>query len=268
MRLIIEKVTTLSAMKLVHSLCLAAFCLSLSPAGAVDPTALTNSNSLNDLVRRIPVYTRADDLRSLSAIQEILVRHEREMRGDGLPEPIATAFSVYYSSVISALIDERITEDYGRDLLSVHRQLLCRARNWYDRRVRDEAFGREVVENLRFFVRELDRNAAPLDEVPQSVVTPVVNGYQIWVGELLAWGSECDGLDPGQLRRIQHNLSELERFEFYYKRDGILNYRERELLHERFINVTRETIYEVRDSPLRAPAYSAQRRFGHFTARL
>jgi len=263
-----EKVIAFSAMKLIHTLCIAAFCLNLSSAEAFDPTAQTNSNTLNDLVRRIPVFTRAENLRDLSAIQEILVLHERQMRGEGLPEPIGTAFAIYYSSVISALIDERITEDYGRDLLSVHRQLLCRTRDWYARRVRDEAFGLEVVENLRFFVIELDRNAAPLDEVPPSVVTPVVNGYQVWVGELLAWGSDCNGLTPGQLRRIQHNVSELERFEFYYKRDGILNFRERQLLHERFINVTRETIYEVRDSPLRAPAYSSERRFGHFTARL
>jgi hypothetical protein len=69
-----------------------------------------------------------------------------------------------------------------------------------------------------------------------------VNGYQVWLGELVAWGGECGHLSPGARGRLQHSLEQLERFESYYKRDGILNRREHELLHERFLNVTRDTI--------------------------
>ncbi len=250
-------------MKLIIPLCLFAFSLNISHIRAGEPLASTESNSLNNLIRRLPVFIRSEELRELSVIQEHLVLFEREMRGEGLPEPIATAFSVYYSAVISALLDERITEEYGRELLSIHRQLLHRTHVWNAKLVRDETFGGEVVENLRYFIRELDRNAAPRCEVPPSVVTPVVNGYQVWVGELLAWGDYCCGLNPGQLRRISHRVAELERFEYYYKRDGHLNYRERELLHERFIDLTRETIDELRDVPLRAPAYRP-----YLTARL
>lgn len=259
-----EKITFFPAMKLILALCIAAFFLTVPQIHAAEPLASTESNSLNNLIRRLPVFIRSEELRELSVIQEHLVLFERQMRGEGLPEPIATAFSVYYSSVISALIEERITEEYGRDLLSVHRQLLDRTHVWNAKLIRNESFGGEVVENLRYFLRELDEKAAPKVEVPPCVVTPVVNGYQVWVGELLAWGTHCCGLNPGQIRRISHNVAELERFEYYYKRDGYLNYRERELLHERFIDLTRETIDELRDVPLRAPGYYNR----YLTARL
>ena len=258
-----EKITVYSTMKLIIPVCIVAFSLNLPQTNAGETLASTESNSLNSLIRRLPVFIRSEELRELSAVQEHLVLFERQMRGEGLPEPIATAFSVYYSAVISGLVDERITEEYGRELLSIHRQLLQRTHVWNGKVIRDETFGGEVVKNLRFFIRELDRNAAPRSEVPTSVVTPVVNGYQIWVGELLAWGDHCCGLNPGQLRRISNKVAELERFEYYYKRDGHLNYRERELLHERFIDLTRETIDELRDVPLRAPVHRP-----YLTARL
>jgi hypothetical protein len=40
-------------------------------------------------------------------------------------------------------------------------------------------------------------------------------------------------------------LDELERFERLYKEDGALQPYEREILHERFVKLTRETIQRV-----------------------
>lgn len=74
---------------------------------------VTNENTLNDLVRTIPYlsYFREDQLSRLSAIQEQLVVFESRMRGEGLPEPLATAFSINYAAIQQSLVDDRITED-------------------------------------------------------------------------------------------------------------------------------------------------------------
>lgn len=201
----------------------------------------TNGNTLNDLVREVAILSPSWErqLRQLSSIQEQLYLFEREMRGEGLAQPLAEAFSIHYSAIVSAMVDDRISEDYGRDLLSVHRQLLARTQEWSRKRVRDEAFSGEVINNLYFFLTELKENSLPLAQVPSSLRSPVVNGYQVWLGELIAWGSASGRLSPGALGRLQRQLEELERFEFYYKRDGILNAVERELLHERFLTATR-----------------------------
>jgi hypothetical protein len=164
------------------------------------------------------------------------------MRGEGLPEEMADAFSRHYASILCALVEDRITEAVGREQLSIHRQLLARSHAWQAKRIRDETFPEEVLANLRLFLEELEHMAVPLREVPASLRTPVINGYQAWVGELLAWGSECGTLSPGDLATIRVKSEELERFEGYYKKDGTLQPYERELLHGRFLKLTRETI--------------------------
>lgn len=213
-------------------------------ANSVEQVARTQERTLNDLIRELPVLSisRETELRRLSAIQELLYLHELKMRGEGLPAVMASAFSANYTAILSALVEDRITEDFGRDLLSIHRQLLERTHVWMGKRVRDENFPAELQENLAFFLNDLYEKAAPLHEVPPSVRTPVINGYQAWIGELLAWGCECGNLSPGALSHIKVKTDELERFEGYYKADGVLQPYEREQLHGRFLNLTRETI--------------------------
>jgi len=213
-------------------------------AGRYHDVSRTDGNTLNDLVRELPILSPSWErqLRQLSAIQEQLYLFEREMRGEGLYQPLAQAFSIHYDAIVNAMVEDRITEEYGRDLLSVHRQLLARTHEWSLKRIRDEDFPEQVIKNLHYFLRELEENSLPLFEVNPCLRTPMVNGYQVWLGELVAWGCECGRLSPGARGRLQHGLEQLERFEFYYKRDGILNHVERELLHERFLNLTRDTV--------------------------
>jgi hypothetical protein len=213
-------------------------------AGRFQEVSRTNENTLNDLVRELPILSPSWErqLRQLSSIQEQLYLFELEMRGEGLDQPLAEAFSIHYSAIVDAMVQDRITEEYGRDLLSVHRQLLARTQEWSRKKIRDENFQEEVINNLYFFLTELKENSLPLYEVNPSLRTPVVNGYQVWLGELVAWGCHCGRLTPGARGRLQLELEQLERFEFYYKRDGILNLVERELLHERFLNVTRDAV--------------------------
>lgn len=204
----------------------------------------TNENTLNDLVRELPILSPSWErqLRELSAIQEQLYLFEREMRGEGLPQPLAQAFSIHYNAIVGALIDDRITEEYGRDLLSVHRQLLVKSQEWTLKRIRDEKFPEEVINNLHFFLLELQENSLSTLEVPSSVRTPIINGYQVWLGELIAWGCDCNRLSPGARGRIMRKMQILEQFEVAVKKDGYLNRAERDLLHERFLNLTRDTI--------------------------
>ncbi len=213
-------------------------------ANSLTEVARTQENTLNDLIRELPLlsYSREAELRRLSAIQELLYLHELKMRGEGLPPELAAAFSSNYSAIIAALVDDRINDEFGRELLSIHRQLLERTHHWLVKPVPDEHFGGEVIENIRYFQADLEAKASPRLEVPASVRTPVINGYQVWVGELLAWGCECGNLSPGDLGRIRVKADELERFEGYYKKDGVLQPYEREQLHGRFLKLTRETI--------------------------
>jgi len=216
--------------------------LRADPAGWA--AASTNGNTLNDLIRRLPVLSisRETELRKLSSIQEMLYLHELRMRGEGLQEEVAVVFSANYSAILAALVEDRITEDFGREMLYIHRQLIDRMHLWTGKKVRDETFPVEVIANLNFFLMELQENALPLADVSASLRTPVVNGYQAWVGELLAWGCECGALSPGAIGHIQVKADELERFEGYYKADGVMQEYEREQLHGRFLKLTRETI--------------------------
>ncbi len=164
------------------------------------------------------------------------------MRGEGLEPQVAAVFSIHYSEILSALVEDRITEGYGRELLHIHRQLIDRMHLWTGKKVRDERFPVEVIANLEHFRGELRQNALLLSEVSPGLRTPVVNGYQAWVDELLAWGCECGFLTPGAISQIQVKADELERFEGYYKADGVMQEHEREQLHGRFLHLTRETI--------------------------
>tara|TARA_R110000850_G_scaffold190481_10_gene316578 strand:+ start:948 stop:1682 length:735 start_codon:yes stop_codon:yes gene_type:complete len=222
------------------------FTVFIVPARAetVTQIARTNENTLNDLVGRLPILfvPNAREAGQLSALQELLVLHELKMRGEGLPEELASALSGNYSAIISALIEDRIPEDYGFALLSYHRGLLNESYEWMGRRDRDDAEAGKIIETLQFYREELNGNAISLWDVPDSLRTPVINGYQVWVNELLNWGCDCRQLSPGNLSRVGVLADELARFEGYYKRDGVVHPYEREQLHGRFLKITLKTI--------------------------
>mgnify|MGYP001417970526 CR=1 FL=1 len=207
----------------------------------------TNANTLNDLLREVPLLSTSwdDQIRRLSAIQEQLSLHERRMRGEGLPVEMAVLFSENYSSILSALVEDRISEEAGRELLSLHRQLIEHTHTWLAKPVHDERYPLQLAANVAYFRSELDRSSIPLAEVSDRLRTPVINGYQAWVGELISWGEAGGELAPGEISRLRTKLADLERFERYYKQDGVLQPYERELLHGRFVKLARETITTV-----------------------
>ncbi|NRB75414.1 MAG: hypothetical protein HRU46_13715 [Verrucomicrobiales bacterium] len=231
-------------MKRLTLICFFAVASASLQAESFSHIARTDDNTLNDLVGRLPLIFVPNDreARRLSSVQELLVIHEMKMRGEGLPEELASAFSANYSRILSALVEDRIPEDYGRDLLAVHRELLYQTHDWMQHRSREKEFIGDVLENLEFYQDELAQNSITIWEVPDSLRTPVVNGYQVWVNEFLAWGCECGYLNPGTQTRVQRLVEDLSRFEGYYKRDGVMHPHEREQLHERFLETTRETI--------------------------
>ncbi len=225
---------------------MASFALPVFADSAVR-VARTQENALNDLVRELPLATGSwrDQLRRRSAVQERLYLHELRMRGEGLPYEMASMFSANYSAILSALVEDRITEDVGRELLSIHRQLLERAGLWLTKRVRDERFPEELADNLVYFLAELERQAVPLEQVPENLRTPVVNGFEAWLGELIAWGESSGELAAGRLSRLRTKLADLERFEQIYKADGVLQPYEREKLHERLLDLALEVVAVV-----------------------
>lgn len=233
--------------KAVLAVLLAIITVSSSDGASLYDVATTNHPSLNDLIRRIPLTSRSRErqCREFSAIQEMLLVHEQRMRGAGLPPVMEGAFAINYSAIIKALVNDEISDDYGRDLLSLHRQMLKRSYQWAARRNRDPNFPEEVVNNIYHFQEEMAERKKPVYTVHPSLRTPLINGYQVWVGELLAWGCEDGGLTPGQRSRIQVSLDQLEYFECLYKRDGRLMPNERANLHERLLTLTRRTIEQL-----------------------
>jgi len=212
----------------------------------VSPSEVTRTNrwSLNDLIRELPPVSPSRDreLRKLSALQEGLYLHERRMRGEGLPAPLDSAFALSYDAIVEAMVEDRLPLSIGREYLSLHRQLLARTRHWAGLRMRNEAFKGEVLANLSFFLAEMRERSTPADEVPHEIRTPLLNGYQVWVGELVAWGEESGALSPGARGRIEAAARHLERFEIQYKADGRLTLRQRELLHGRLVDLSRDTM--------------------------
>lgn len=211
---------------------------------AFDGVVATHDSSLNDLLRRLPAYSRMREreLAALSAIQERMLVHERRMRGEGLPEVFRTQFSRNYTDIVSAIVDDRITMRYGRELLDVHRQLLDRAWTWNGRPARDAEYGKVIGLALDELRDELAGNAEPQAVVPECVRTPVVKGHQLWIEELVQSGATCHTLHLGEIGALRLMAHRIERFEGYYKRDGHLTLYERENLHERLIDLNRELI--------------------------
>lgn len=101
---------------------------STSRADQAEWAASINGNTLNDLIRRLPMLStsRETELRKLSSIQEMRYLHELRMRAEGLPAEVATALPTNYGAIISALVEDRITEDFGREMLYIHRQIVDR----------------------------------------------------------------------------------------------------------------------------------------------
>lgn len=228
---------------------MALFATGLSIFGQASPIEVSNgnANTLNDLIREVPAISPSweKQLRKLSAIQEQLYLHERKMRGEALPTEVAAMFSENYSVILTALVEDRISAEFGREMLSIHRQMLERARVWLSKKVRDENYPNDLAEEIASLRGELDRHAVALADVPDNLRTPLINGYQVWVGELLSWSEKTGGLNAGEISRIQVKADDLERFEGYFKNDGILQPFEREQLHGRFIQLARETIETI-----------------------
>jgi len=218
--------------------------LSAFEIGRGGEVSRTNRWSLNDLVRELPPVSPSRDrgLRRLSAIQEGLYLHERRMRGEGLPPALQAAFEANYEAVVEAMVEDRLPMAEGREYLCIHRQLLNRTHAWLGSRLREESFAAELMANLDHFGREMRARALLPSEVPETLRTPLLNGYQVWLGELVAWGEESGELSPGARTRIQAAARRLELFEGYCKANGQLNRRERELLHARLVDLSRETM--------------------------
>lgn len=209
-----------------------------------DGTARTPYRALNDLIHRVPPYSLRHEryLSTLSAVQEQVILHERRMRGDGLPEFLRAQLSGNYSDILNALIEDRITEEYGRELLGIHRQLVDLAYQWASRKSPDEYYGEVLVEGLKEMDSELAERSAPLAAVPDEVRTPILNGHQLWIEELMRWGCVSQKLSLGDLGRLEVHADRLERDEQCAKRDGCLTRRERERLHGRMIDLQRLVI--------------------------
>ncbi len=204
----------------------------------------THHGTLNDLIRRLPLqsHLRDRELAGLGAAQELAVLHERQMSGEGLPTALAVTFSGNYAAILSALVDERISRSFGRGLLDTHRELLVDASRWATLVNADPVYGENLVESLLEQRALLEQRSIPLLEIPIAARTPILNGHRVWIVELLIWGGQCHYVNRGELRRIALLAQRLERFEGYYKRDGFLSERERSQLHERLIELQRETI--------------------------
>lgn len=210
--------------------------------------ARTNSSTLNDLVRRLPIESlqRQRDLSVLSAVQEQIILHEQWMCGQGLPLAQQQAFAASYSAILSAIIDERVNRSDGRALLDQQRGLLEQAYWWAGLARPDPAFGENLNESLEILQQVLADKTLPPSERWYAARTPVINGQLLWVEELLIWGGRCRFISYGELGKIGSLARRLEQFEGYYKKDGVLTDRERENLHERLLEIHRETIESFR----------------------
>lgn len=210
--------------------------------------ARTLEASLNDLVRGLPLGSPGQEraLAGLSALQEGMLVHERRMRGEGLPEPQQAWLASNYGAIITAIVDDRITLAYGRELLCVHRRLLDLTWCWALAPQPDEERGELLVAGMQELRQELEDSAQGLGMVPLAVRTPAIKGHQLWIEELMHWARGCRVLSAGDLGRLQILAARLERFESYYKRDGFLTRQERENLHSRLIEMNRELVAALR----------------------
>ena len=206
--------------------------------------ATTNESTLNDLIRRVPIQSRMREreLAGLSAAQEQVLIHERKMRGEGLPLAQNQQFAATYSMIVSAIVNERISRPDGRALLDAHRGLLQEACAWACKTNPDPAFGKELNQGLEALRQMVSAKALPLCDLSPAALTPLVNGQLLWVEEMLIWGGHCRFISIAELGKIGRMAQRLERFEGYYKADGVLTTRERYNLHKRMIEIHRATI--------------------------
>lgn len=206
--------------------------------------AATNESTLNDLIRRIPIRSpmRERQLAGLSAAQEQVLIHERRMCGEGLPLVQSQQFSATYSMIVSAIVDERISRPDGRALLDGHRLLIERAYSWASLAKPDPAYGENLNQSLEALRQVVVQKSVPLGERSPAALTPLVNGQLLWIEEMLIWGGHCRFISIGELSKIGRQAQRLERFESYYKRDGVLTTRERSELHRRMIEIHRTTV--------------------------
>ncbi|MFT5466815.1 MAG: hypothetical protein ACI8UO_001915 [Verrucomicrobiales bacterium] len=229
--------------KLLSTICLAALLLAGPSAMAqpIDHIALRHEPTLNNVIRWVPVHSRRadEDLALLSALWEQVTLHERRMRGEGLPAEQGALLSANYSAILDALIDERITEEHGRELLLNHRELVEKTRHWSSKKAPDPETEGVLAKELKKGDSKLADYAKLRSAIPDSARTPIINGHQIWIEELLVWGCHCKSLSPGDQGRLKVANSRLERDERDSKRDGVLTQQERERLHRRLIDMQR-----------------------------
>ena len=206
--------------------------------------ANTNESTLNDLIRRVPIQSRMREreLAGLSAAQEQVLVHERKMRGEGLPLAQQHQFAATYSTIVSAIVSERVSRPDGRALLDAHRGLLREACAWACLAKPDPAFGEKLNQGMEALRQMVAVKSVPLCDRSPAALTPLVNGQLLWVEEMLIWGGQCRFISIAELGKIGRMAQRLERFEGYYKADGILTARERYNLHERLIEIHRTTI--------------------------
>lgn|GEM_PF-885720 len=128
----------------------------------------------------------------------------------------------------------------------MHRRLLEKAHKWQETRNSDLELGKEMLQKLVHSVRELDSNSRKDSEIFLSENTSLINGYRVWLGELIARGCECKGLNSGLRSRLEVQLRNLEHYEELYKSDRHLWSNEREHLHKQFLRLTQETLAILR----------------------
>ena len=95
----------------------------------------------------------------------------------------------------------------------MHRKLLEKTHEWQATRNPDLEFGKEILQKLLQFVRELDANSRKDSEIFLSENTSLINGYRVWLGELITRRCECNGLNSGLRSRLEVQLRNLEHYE-------------------------------------------------------
>ena len=124
----------------------------------------------------------------------------------------------------------------------MHRKLLEKTHKWQATRNPDLEFGKEMLQKLLQFVRELDANSRKVSEIFLSENTSLVNEYRVWLGELITRRCERNGLNSGLRSRLEVQLRNLE----HYKSDRHLWSNERVHLHKQFLRLTQEILAILR----------------------
>lgn len=83
-----------------------------------------------------------------------------------------------------------------------------------------------------------------------------INERQHRIERHIERGYQSGELTPRELHRLQHELREIERAEYYYRADGRLSQHEREELHARLDHLAREVYRERHDSERHYGSYN------------